>query len=146
MNDDLHGALARYTDFFTTLTPTRLDRLDEVFSADARFRDPFNDVRGVDAIGAVFRHMYESCEEARFVVCESALCGDVGLLHWRFHYRLRRYSPQRERRIDGMSRVRFAADGRVSEHIDHWDAAGQVYESLPLLGGLLRWLRGRLAA
>jgi hypothetical protein len=45
-----------------------------------------------------------------------------------------------------MSELRFAADGRVREHIDHWDAAAQVYERLPLIGGLMRLIRRRFAS
>ena len=39
-----------------------------------------------------------------------------------------------------------AADGRIARHRDYWDAAGELYEKLPLLGTLMRWLRRRIAA
>jgi hypothetical protein len=42
--------------------------------------------------------------------------------------------------------VQFDPDGRVAEHIDYWDPAGQVYETIPILGLLMRALRRRLAA
>ena len=41
-------------------------------------------------------------------------------------------------------RVWVAADGRVAYHRDYWDAAEEVYEKIPLLGGLLRWIKRRL--
>jgi len=37
--------------------------------------------------------------------------------------------------------VRFASDGRVNFHRDHWDAAEEPYEKLPLLGSLMRALK-----
>ena len=40
--------------------------------------------------------------------------------------------------------VKFAPDGRISEHIDHWDAAAQFYERIPVLGWLIRKVRRRL--
>jgi hypothetical protein len=46
--------------------------------------------------------------------------------------------------IDGMSEVKFAPDGRVLEHIDHWDAGGQVYAKLPLIGLIIRWVQRKL--
>jgi hypothetical protein len=30
-------------------------------------------------------------------------------------------------------------------HLDHWDAAAQVYEQIPLLGSVLRVLRRKLS-
>ena len=47
-------------------------------------------------------------------------------------------------RVEGMSEIRFAPDGRVTDHQDHWDAATQFYGRLPLIGPALRWL-GRSA-
>jgi hypothetical protein len=88
--------------------------------------------------------MYQRLEEPRFEVLAQALDGEVGLLHWRFQFRLR--GAARGRCIEGMSRVAFDAQGLVTEHVDHWDPAEQVYAGLPLLGALLRWLRRRLSA
>jgi hypothetical protein len=47
--------------------------------------------------------------------------------------------------IEGVSEVRFDAAELVVEHVDYWDPAAAVYERLPLLGGVLRGLRRRLA-
>lgn len=40
----------------------------------------------------------------------------------------------------------FDDSGKVIEHIDYWDAGGQVYERLPLLGSILRQVRGSIAS
>jgi hypothetical protein len=45
-----------------------------------------------------------------------------------------------------MSEVQFDEAGSVRAHIDHWDAAGQLYEKLPVIGWILRRIRARLAA
>ena len=40
----------------------------------------------------------------------------------------------------------LADDGRITLHRDYWDAAEELYEKLPVIGTLMRWLRRRLAA
>jgi len=135
-----------YARFFETLSEARLADLERYVTRDVRFKDPFNDVRGAAAMGAAFAHMYRTCLEPRFEVLELAVGGEAVFVHWAFHFRLRRFRPRVDRRIEGVSRVRFTSHGRVSEHVDYWDAAGQVYEHLPVLGGVLGWLRRRLAA
>jgi steroid delta-isomerase len=137
-------ALERYGAFFAGLQPADLDRLDTVFVEQARFRDPFNDVEGTAGIRAVFEHMYANCSAARFEVLETVGEGSVGYLRWRLHFRLKRDRHDR-RPIEGVSRVVLADDGRVREHIDYWDAAGELYTQFPVLGGLMRWLRARLS-
>jgi hypothetical protein len=37
----------------------------------------------------------------------------------------------------------FSEEGLVSMHRDYWDAAQELYEKLPLVGGLMRWLKQR---
>jgi hypothetical protein len=32
---------------------------------------------------------------------------------------------------------------RVAVHRDYWDAAEELYEKLPVVGGLMRWLKKR---
>jgi len=136
--------IERYGEFFANLEVDDLDRLDIVFVENARFRDPFNDLTGLGQIRAVFEHMFAHCAEARFEVLEAMGGEPVGYIRWRFHFRLVRDRAPR-RPVEGVSRIVFAEDGRVREHIDYWDAAGELYEQFPVIGGLMRWLKARLA-
>lgn len=138
-------ALDRYVARWHTLSPAVLDELEQVFTPDARFADPFSDVRGTAALHAVFANMFARCRDIRFTVSEAVVSGQVGLLHWQMRFRSARDPAGAEWLITGMSRVVFAPDGRVAEHVDHWDAASQVYARLPVLGALMRWLRARFA-
>ncbi len=137
----LDGA-ARYIAFFETLTPDRLTDLRTVTTADIHFVDPFNDVVGREAVARVLKGMYADTEQPRFSVTHRAFDGDVCFLRWVFACRVRALGG--DWRIDGMSELRFAPDGRVRDHIDHWDAGGQFYQRLPVLGWVVRRIRRRL--
>lgn len=137
--------LARYCALFAGLRPEDLVRLPEFFAAEARFKDPFNDVRGVERVQAVFAHMFAVTEGPRFDILEQQACGDTGFVRWRFRF-APRGRPRAQRTIEGVSRVVFAADGRVAEHVDYWDPVEGLYDGLPLLGPILRLLRRRLSA
>jgi hypothetical protein len=43
-----------------------------------------------------------------------------------------------------VSHLELAADARVIYHRDYWDAAEELYENVPLLGGFMRWLKHRI--
>jgi len=137
--------LARYCAFFGALQPADVARLPEYFAPDARFKDPFNDVRGVAAVQAVFAHMYRVTEGPRFEILEQAVAGATGFVRWRFRF-APRGRPHALREIEGMSRVVFGPDGRVAEHVDYWDPIEGLYDGLPVLGAVLRALRRRLGA
>ena len=38
------------------------------------------------------------------------------------------------------------AQGRITLHRDYWDAAEELYEKLPGVGALMRWLKRRANA
>lgn len=40
----------------------------------------------------------------------------------------------------------WGRDGRIVLHRDYWDAAEELYAKLPVLGGLMRYLKRKLAA
>lgn len=130
--------------FYETLTPESLRALATVYTEDARFRDPFNDVQWIEAIRRIFAHMYRQLDDPRFAVRERLGDAQQAFLTWDFVFRFR--GESQERRIRGCTHLRFAVDGRVREHRDYWDAAEELYAQLPVIGALMRWLQRRLAA
>ena len=138
--------VARVVAFFEALTPADIARLAELYVDDARFKDPFNEIQGVAAIGAVFEHMYRTLDAPRFVVREIVVEGDQCFLSWDFLFRFKRFDRATDQCVRGGSHLHFAAEGRISMHRDYWDAAEELYEKLPAVGALMRWLKRRANA
>jgi len=132
----------RLIELFETLQPADLVKLGDFYAADARFKDPFNEVCGVPAIRGVFEHMFVALEAPRFVVREAIVDGDQCFLAWDFIFRFKRFSND-EQIVRGGSHLRFGASGLIELHRDYWDAAEELYEKLPGVGALMRWLKGR---
>ena len=138
-------ALARVVAFYESISASDVAGLGELYAADAFFKDPFNEVRGVPAIARIFEHMFVQVDAPRFTVHETIAQGDAAFLAWDFEFSFRRPLPTGPRRIRGCTHLRFDAAGRVSMHRDYWDAAEELYEQLPAIGVLMRWLRRRAA-
>jgi ketosteroid isomerase-like protein len=136
--------LERVRAFFESISPEAVQRIDEIYAADAFFKDPFNEVRGAAAVRRIFEHMFVQVEAPRFVVREAVAQGDDAFLTWDFLFRLRRLGGP-EQVVHGASHLKFGADGRIHYHRDYWDAAEELYEKLPVLGGLMRLLKKRAA-
>ena len=137
-------AVGRVRAFFESISPAGVRRIDEIYAADACFKDPFNEVRGMEPIRRIFTHMFEQVDSPRFVVREVVADGSDAFLTWDFLFRSRRLG-EAEQVIHGASHLKFDADGRVSYHRDYWDAAEELYEKIPLLGGLMRLLKRQAA-
>jgi len=141
MSREALGAVRAY---WENLTRERVDALGEVYTPDAYFRDPFNEVRGIAELKRIFDHMYVSLDEPRFTITETLLEGDTAVLIWDFTFRVKKWKPEVTRTIHGLSHVRFGPDGRVTYHRDYWDAAGELYAKLPLVGPLMRYLARKM--
>ncbi|MCE2971563.1 MAG: nuclear transport factor 2 family protein [Burkholderiales bacterium] len=139
---DTAAAAARLRALYENFSRADVARLADFYTADALFKDPFNEVRGPAAIGRIFDHMFEQVEAPRFEVHAAIGAGEQAFLTWTMHFRSRGAAQT----IRGATHLRFAADGRVAEHRDYWDAAEELYEKLPVLGALMRWLRRKLTA
>lgn len=149
---DTTAALARYAEAFERLTPASLPGLRDICRTDVAFVDPFNEIQGIDGFIAVFEHMYETTDEPRFHVLDRSIGGadgghagegGVGYLKWRMTGRAKGRSFIID--IVGMSEVTFDEAGLVARHVDHWDAASQLYARLPVVGPMIRWLGRRFA-
>ena len=133
--------LARLVDFFESIDIADAARIDSLYTADAFFKDPFNEVRGPAEIQRIFEHMFVQVAEPRFIVTTAMQNGSEAFLAWDFHFRMRRFDTHTVQLIRGATHVRFATDGRVAWHRDYWDAAEELYEKLPVIGTLMRWLK-----
>ena len=60
-------------EFYNDFSPASVARFPEFYSADAWFKDPFNEVRGIAAIQHIFTHMFGQVAEPRFVVTEQVI-------------------------------------------------------------------------
>ena len=134
--------------YFETLTPQALANLSRHYAAQSRFKDPFNEVQGLPAIEAIFQHMFHTLVNPRFVVTTTVLEGAQCFLTWDFLFAT--HSGHAEFTVRGATHLVYAQqdDGawRIVLHRDYWDAAEELYEKLPVLGALMRWLKRRARA
>ena len=135
--------ISRIVTFFETLNPASLDQLHAFYTPDAYFKDPFNEVRGLAEVRGIFSHMYAALKQPRFVVTASIAEDQQCFLTWRFEFYFKNFEPATLQTIHGGSHLKFTADGLVEFHRDYWDAAEELYEKLPWVGGLMRWLKKR---
>ncbi len=134
--------VARIVEAFEALTPADVARMGEFYAADAVFKDPFNEVRGVREIERIFSHMYVALDAPYFVVKDVLVQGDQCFLSWDFCFRFRRFSSELQT-VRGASHLKLNERGLITLHRDYWDAAEELYEKLPGVGALMRWLKRR---
>lgn len=137
------AAVVRVVVFFENLSPADLAALGTLYAPEARFKDPFNEVQGLPAITHIFEHMFNTLEQPRFVVTGRVVQGPQCFLTWDFLFAFKNFHKGVTQTVRGASHLVINDQGRVTLHRDYWDAAEELYEKLPVVGGLMRWLKAR---
>ena len=143
LSTQTHPHLHNFVQFFEALTPSSLADISRIYAPNARFKDPFNDVQGPAAVQQIFEHMYATVHDPRFVVVQAVHQGADAFVTWDFCFRFQRFSPQITQTIHGATHLQFDEQGLITLHRDYWDAAEELYEKLPAVGSLMRWLKRR---
>ena len=147
--DTHEAALARVVAFFEQLQPSDVAQLADIYCHNAQFKDPFNEVTGVPAIQGVFEHMFKTLHAPRFVVTQSVQQGAQCCVTWDFIFEFRNFARGTAQTIRGASHLVLREEHgtwRVAVHRDYWDAAEELYEKLPGVGAVMRWLKHRANA
>jgi ketosteroid isomerase-like protein len=144
--DTPEAAIQRVVHFFEHLQPADVARIGELYTVDAQFKDPFNEVQGLPAIEHIFAHMFEALDAPRFVITNQVQQGAQCFVTWDFLFAMPRMDGGKTQTILGATHFMLREEAgvwRVAVHRDYWDAAEELYEKLPVVGSLMRWLKKR---
>lgn len=127
-----------YIDLFEYLQIDKIELCESLLSETFRFQDPFNDLTGAESFKKLMWKTIEDVKDPKFKVLNQIWQGDILFLRWRFSGQVKLIGNMD---IIGMSELSFNDQGLLDHHIDYWDPAHHVYEKLPVLGGLIRFIR-----
>ena len=138
---NIKAAFDRYRIFLEGLTAENLYQFNEYVSPDVRFRDPFHDISGTASMKAVFQNLFDKVSGIQFHVINFAIRGKVVFFQWQLSGIL--YG--RSWTVEGVTSITFNEDEKVSQHVEYWDVASQIYERFPIIGPLMRFFRRRIS-
>lgn len=146
------SCFAAYLSAYENLTPQSLmDELAPLFSETVEFKDPFNHVFNKSAAVSVFEHMFSTTVNPKFTVKQRFIEQTdqtsehfCGMAFWQFEFQTTENSNVNC--IQGSSLIEIDGKGKVCKHIDFWDPAENIYEGVPLLGSIMRFIKKKLRA
>lgn len=134
---------ASIEEFFNRLSADTMDCLDEFYHPRIVFEDPVGRHQGLASLRAYYAHLYREVQSIRFDFPLMVEEGDTVIARWRMFLSAKGIKRGQMIEVDGYSEVRFQ-DGLVIYHRDSFDMGAFLYEHLPLLGWVLRWLKKSL--
>ncbi|MFC4655653.1 MULTISPECIES: nuclear transport factor 2 family protein [Rheinheimera] len=134
--------LQRFTETYQALGVASLEPLAQLYRADIQFRDPLHQLQGLDALLAYFSGLYSKLSQCDFQIDSVIYQGNSAALYWTMTYAHPQLNKGLPIRVEGHSLIRGEAD-KVHYHRDYLDAGQMLYEHLPAVGALIRWVKRR---
>ncbi len=123
------------------LRPDRLFPYDELYEPAVVFEDPLRRAEGLEAVRSHFHNLNRNLRVARFVFGSTLVQGQEAAISWTMTLELRS-GPRRPIVVAGITQLRFT--DRITHQRDHFDAGALIYEHIPLLGFIIRWVKRHL--
>ena len=138
-------AIAAFSDFVRQMrAETIADNARRVYAEEAYFNDTVKELEGSEAIADYLAESLEATEEVNVEVVDVARSGIDYYFRWVMDIKFRKLNGGDWARSEGMSQIRFDGNGQVVLHRDFWDAAGGLFAYMPVVGSLIRWIKGRI--
>ena len=137
------AAIARFRDFFEKVTPESIrQKTAGLYAEQVWFNDTLKTLRGREAVEAYFLKTMNHVDLFQTSVDGVARSGGDFYVRWTMDIQFK--GAKEPVRTIGASLLRFDREGRLVLQQDFWDSAAGFYEHLPVLGGVLRWIKSKI--
>jgi len=139
------GNLEKSKTFFDKLSLENIQLVDQFYDQKVRFQDPVHQLMGADQVKKYYQQLYTNVDSIRFEYDQGAESGAMVSLPWKMFLKTKSINGGEEFTVDGISLIVFNAEGRVISHRDYFDMGEFVYEKVPVLKWVIRFIKGKLA-
>lgn len=141
----LEPRLQRFVDFFNGLTKDGLDKITQIYAPDIHFIDPVHEIHGISALKHYLAHGYERLSFAEFVPQQGCIVSQQGFLSWQMQLQHPAIAKGKLITVKGCSELRFK-DEKIIYHRDYYDLTEMVYQHLPLISGVTKFIKSKMAS
>ncbi len=130
-------------EFFNKATFENMDSICREFYDDkVRFVDPLGEINGIEDLVKYYKNLYQNVISIRFDTKNNFEKSNEKVFVWQMHLKHKKVGDGVPIVLDGVSVFRYDGD-KVIYHRDYFDLGAMIYEKVPVLGALVRWIKNR---
>ncbi|MEO9946254.1 nuclear transport factor 2 family protein [Paraglaciecola sp.] len=134
--------IENFVTIYQKLNKDNLALLEDIYHQDVVFIDPLHTVEGLKELEQYFSHLYSNLQSITFNIDESVEINDRGFLYWTMTYCHPSLNRGKPINVSGHSRIKFHNE-RVIFHQDYVDTNTMIFEHIPLVGKVIKYLKKR---
>ena len=118
------------------------DRLSQLYDDNIVFIDPMHRIEGLDSLTDYFAGLYQNVSEISFHYLSHWENGQEAVLRWEMTFRHPKVANGNAITLPGMTYLQYG--DRIRLHQDYFDSNQMLFDHLPIIGSVLKWLKSRL--
>ncbi|WP_076541286.1 nuclear transport factor 2 family protein [Shewanella sp. UCD-KL21] len=129
---------------YQQLNKDSLHLLKQVYSDDISFQDPLHKVEGIENLTLYFANLYANVDHIEFNIKQVSCSHQQAAVFWVMRYRHPKLNKGQLITVEGMSQLSF--NEKITAHRDYFDLGSMLYEQLPLIGRLIKYIKNKASA
>lgn len=135
--------LDKFISIYQSLSVDNLAGLAQLYHEDVIFQDPLHVISGFTELADYFDNLYQHVASCTFVINQVIRDGNQAGIYWTMTYVHKHLNGGKAISVEGHSIIMGDKD-KVVYHRDYIDLGQMLYENVPVLGAIIRWLKRRI--
>lgn len=135
--------LDNFINIYQSLAIDNLASLAQLYHQDITFEDPLHVINGFSDLAAYFDNLYLHVTRCDFVIDQVIHTGNQAGIYWTMTYVHQHLNSGEAITVQGHSLI-MGDNDKVVYHRDYIDLGQMLYENVPVLGAIIRWLKRRI--
>lgn len=133
----------KFVDFYKDLGMHSIAKLKGIYHTDVVFIDPVGKHTGLAHVEYYFTHLLNTTESCTFTVTQMLSNNNIAMAKWQMVMRHPKIGAGKEIVLDGTSELVIKND-KIIQQTDFYDLGCMIYEHIPLLGNIIRYIKRRM--
>lgn len=119
-------------------------RVEAAYASTIFFNDTLVTLTSRDELVEYLAQSGEKTNHLAIRILDVATSGENVYVRWQMEMSFDVMGTERKSNSVGMTHLRFDRSGKIILHQDFWDSAGGFYQTLPVVGRMIRWVKNGL--
>ena len=134
--------LNNFKAFYQNSAELHLEQIDALYTQDIEFRDPLHTILGILALKSYMKNLYATSRDIRFEYTDELYGENWATISWLMHFRHPSLAGGKLISVRGITQIRFT--DRIFYHEDFYDLGAMIYQHVPILGRIIRFINQRI--
>lgn len=136
--------LLQFKSYYADFLAADRSGLRDIYSDKAVFSDPVHQIIGYQAIAKYFEKSKQGLTACRFLFDDETVAADAAYFQWRMQFAHRKLKGGKLIEVPGVTFIAF--EEKITVHRDYYDMGVMVYEHVPVMGAMTRWIKNKISS